>query len=64
VVVVGRNDYVVQVVGVVVDEGFGYTVVMVVVDDGFGQVELPASALADGEYQGCIVSLRASLASY
>jgi hypothetical protein len=28
---VGRNDYVVEVVGVVVDEGFGYTVVMAVV---------------------------------
>jgi hypothetical protein len=36
----------------------------VVVDGGFGQVELPASALTDGEYQGCIVSLRASLAFY
>jgi hypothetical protein len=28
---VGRNDYVVEVVGVVVDEGFGYAVVMAVV---------------------------------
>jgi hypothetical protein len=54
VVVFGINDYVVEVVGVVVDEGFGYAEVMVVVgvvvDGGFGQAELPASALADGEH--------------
>jgi hypothetical protein len=39
---VGRNDYVVEVV--VVDEGFGYvevmTVVEVVVDEGFGYAEV------------------------
>jgi hypothetical protein len=64
VVVVGRNDYAVEVVGVVVAEGFGYVVVMAVVD-GFGYaVEPRALVLADGEYRGCIASMRASLAPY
>jgi hypothetical protein len=49
--VVGRNDYAVEVVWVVVNEGFGYAVVMVVVvDEGFGYaVELRVLVLADGE---------------
>jgi hypothetical protein len=50
-VIVGRNDYAVE---VVVDEEFGYVEVMMVVgvvaDGGFGQAELPASALTDEEY--------------
>jgi hypothetical protein len=64
VVVVGRNDYVVEVVGVAVDGGFDYAEVMVEVgvDGGFGQVGLPA--LANKEYRGCIASLQASLAPY
>jgi hypothetical protein len=47
VMVVGRNDYAVE----VVNEGFGYAVVMaVVVDEGFGYVvELRVLVLADGE---------------
>jgi hypothetical protein len=65
-VVVGRNDYAVEVVGVVVEEGFGDVVVMAVVEvvvGGFGYaMELRAFALADGEYRRCIAFLRASLA--
>jgi hypothetical protein len=65
VVAVGRNDYAVEVVGVVderlgfvvvmeVVEVFGYAVVMVVVE-GFGyEVELHALVLADRECRGCI----------
>jgi hypothetical protein len=47
VMVVGRNDYAVE----VVNEGFGYAVVMaVVVDEGFGYaVELRVLVLTDGE---------------
>jgi hypothetical protein len=58
-VVVGRNDYAVEVVvGVVVDEGFGYAVVMAVVE----VVDHRGLALTGGGYPGCIASLRASLA--
>jgi hypothetical protein len=68
VVVVGRNDYVVEVVGVLDDEGFGYVGVMVVVGvvvyGGFGQAELPSSVLTNKEYRVCIASLEASLAPY
>jgi hypothetical protein len=52
VVVDGKNDYAVEEVGVIVDEGFGYVEVMVgagvVVDGGFGR--------------GCTASLQTSLA--
>jgi hypothetical protein len=68
-VVVGRNDYAVEVVvRVVVDEGLGYAVVMAVVEvvvEGFDYaVELRGLALAGRGYPGCIASLRASLAPY
>jgi hypothetical protein len=70
-VVVGRNDYVVEVVGgfgcaveavgVVVDEGFGYVVVMAIVDvvvEGFGYaVELRALVPVDAEYQVYCISV-------
>jgi hypothetical protein len=66
-VVVARNDYAVEVVvGVVVDEGFGYAVVMEVVEvvvEGFDYVvDHRGLALTGGGYPGCIASLRASLA--
>jgi hypothetical protein len=68
VVVVGRNDYALE-VAVVVDGGFGYLVVMAVVEVevevvvGFGcAVELRTLVLADGECQCCIAFLQASLA--
>jgi hypothetical protein len=49
--VVGRNGYAVEVVvGVVVGEGFDYTVELL--------------ALADRGCPGCIASMRASLAPY
>jgi hypothetical protein len=53
---------------VAIDGRFGYAEVMMVVvvgvDGGFGQAGLPAFALTDEEYQGCITSLQASLTSY
>jgi hypothetical protein len=60
-VVVGRNDYVVEMVGVEVDEGFSYAVVMavvVVVVWGFGYaMELHALVPTNGEYQECTAFL-------
>jgi hypothetical protein len=62
VVIGGRNDCVVEVVGVV-DERFGYAVVVVeAMDGGFDRAELHAYAPADKEYQECIVSPQALLA--
>jgi hypothetical protein len=52
------------VAGVVAGEGFGYVVVEVVAGEGFDLAELPVFAPDDGEYRGCIVARRASLALY
>jgi translation elongation factor EF-G len=54
---VGINGYAVEVVGVVVGEGFGYMVVVeVVVDEGF-YYAMELRALADGGCPCCIASL-------
>jgi hypothetical protein len=59
-VMVGINGHAVEVVGVVVGEGFGYMMVMavveVVVDEGFYYV-MELRALADGGCPCCIASL-------